>query len=446
MRVLLVVADALRADHLGCYGYGRATSPRLDELAAGGTRFASFFSPNIPTEPAHTTMFSGQHAARHAVIVHKEPSAAPRPGGSWLPDLLKTSGVRTVAFDNLADSKPWFGQGWTEYHNLRHGKSYLTASDINAELLPWLARNPLGPWFGFVHYWDPHSPYLPPETYRRRHYEGDPNDGPEDGLARWRAEPSYPFAYRWQVRHYEPFRDLDFVRGLYDAEISYLDDQLRPVLSALSDGDDDFVVIFTADHGEVMDGRPGFFDHAGLYDDTVRVPLIMAGPPIPRGCVVEGIYQHLDLAPTILSLFGQPVPSIMTGTDLVQVASKNPDAPGYEAIYLSEGTWEIKWGIRTRDWKLVKVIDPGVHRKADDELFDLSADPSESVNVAAAHPDVVDRLELALRRAWEGLLAGHPDPLREQIFRGVPAQEWLDRAESAQRLEADEQRLEAQTH
>jgi arylsulfatase A-like enzyme len=223
---------------------------------------------------------------------------------------------------------------------------------------------------------------------------------------------------------------------LYDAEISYLDDQLRPVISLLAEGGDDFVVIFTADHGEVMYGRPGFFDHAGLYDDTVRIPLVIAGSGVPQGRVVEGIYQHLDLAPTILSLFGQPVPTTMTGTDLIDVATNGPDAPGYEAIYLSEGTWEIKWGIRTREWKLVKVIDPGVHRKAEDELFDLTADPSESINVASAHPEVVDRLELALRRAWEGLLAGYPDPLREQTFRGVPAQEWLDRATRDERLEA----------
>ena len=163
MRVLLIVADALRADHLGCYGYGRPTSPFLDGLANNGSRFTSFFAPNIPTEPAHTTIFSGEHAARHGVMVHKEPSATPRPDTSWLPGILKSRGVRTVAFDNLADSKAWFGQGWTEYHNLRHGKFLLTAADINAELVPWLARNAKGPWFGFVHYWDAHSPYLPPE-------------------------------------------------------------------------------------------------------------------------------------------------------------------------------------------------------------------------------------------------------------------------------------------
>ena len=429
MRVLLIVADALRADHLGCYGYGRPTSPFLDGLANNGSRFTSFFAPNIPTEPAHTTIFSGEHAARHGVMVHKEPSATPRPDTSWLPGILKSRGVRTVAFDNLADSKAWFGQGWTEYHNLRHGKFLLTAADINAELVPWLARNAKGPWFGFVHYWDAHSPYLPPEPYRRRHYEGDPSDGSDNGLDRWRAEPSYPFAYRWQVRHYEPFCDLDFVRGLYDAEISYLDDQLKDVVSALAEsGEDDFVVIFTADHGEVMDTRPGFFDHAGLYDDTVRIPLIIAGPRVPGGLVVEGIYQHLDLAPTILALFGQPVPAAMNGKDLVEVAARALTAPGYEAVYLSEGTWEIKWGIRTMDWKLVKVIDAGVHQRAEDELFDLSEDPGESVNVAKYHPEVVDRLELGLRRAWEGLLDGSPDPLREQVGRGVPAQEWLDKA------------------
>lgn len=440
MRVLLIVADALRADHLGCYGYGRATSPFLDELAGRGVRFSSFFAPNIPTEPAHTTIFSGQHAACHGVMVHKEQSSALRPGSPWLPGLLKAAGVRTVAFDNLADSKPWFGQGWTEYHNLRRGKALLTAADINAELLPWLARNPKGPWFAFAHYWDAHSPYLPPEPYRRRHYQGDPNDGSAHGLERWKAEPSYPFAYRWQVRHYERFRDLDYVRGLYDGEISYLDDQLAPVVSLLAeDGEDDFAVIFTADHGEVMYNRPGFFDHAGLYDDTVRVPLVIAGPRVPRERVVEGMYQHVDLAPTILSLFEQQC-VVMAGVNLVDVAVNAPTGPGYDAIYLSEGTWEIKWGIRTRDWKLVKVIDPGVHLTKEDELFDLAHDPGESFNVAPDHPEVVDRLELALRREWESLLAGHPDPLRQQTFRGVPAQTWLERAVKKTELEGNSQR------
>ena len=432
MRVLLIVADALRADHLGTYGYHRQTSPNLDNLAAQGVRFSSFFAPNIPTEPAHTTMFSGQHAARHGVMVHKQPSAVPRPGTPWLPSVLKAGGVRTVAFDNLADSKAWFGQGWSEYYNLRHGKALLDAAEVNAELLPWLARNTEGPWFAFVHYWDTHSPYLPPETYRFRHYEGNPHDGATDGIERWQAEPSYPFAYRWQVRHYGPFRDLDFVRGLYDAEISYLDDQLSRVFSVLFEGSDDFVVIFTADHGEVMYSRPGFFDHAGLYDDTVHVPLVIAGRGVPKGVAVNGIYQHTDLAPTVLARFGLTVPSPMTGRDLVEVAVDAPEAPGAGAVYLSEGTWEVKWAIRTRDWKLVKVIDPGVHQRSEDELFDLSADPAESVNVMGSHPEVVDRLELSLRRAWEELLASQPDPLRMQSLQGVPAQAWVDAAGSEQ--------------
>lgn len=428
MRVLLIVADTLRADHLGSYGYGRATSPHIDHLAGQGVRFSSFFAPNIPTEPAHTTIFSGEHGARHGVMVHKEPSAVPRPGTPWLPALLKAIGVRTVAFDNLADSKAWFGQGWTEYHNLRHGKALLEASEVNAQLVPWLARNKEGPWFAFVHYWDAHSPYLPPERYRLRHYEGDASNGAQHSLERWKAEPSYPFAYQWQVRYYAPFSDLDYVRGLYDAEISYLDDELGRVFSAISEGDDDYLVIFTADHGEVMYSRPGFFDHAGLYDDTVRVPLVMAGPELPSGVVVPGLFQHLDIAPTVLSRFGVEAPPTMTGKDLVRAAVDAPDGPGHEAIYLSEGTWEVKWGIRTRDWKLVKVIDAGVHQKSEDELFDLTADPAESVNVAKENPHVVDHLELALRRAWDELLAGQPDPLRAQSLQGVPAQAWVDAA------------------
>ena len=240
--------------------------------------------------------------------------------------------------------------------------------------MPWLARNPKGPWFAFVHYWDAHSPYLPPEAYRHRHYDGDPNDGAEDGLERWRAEPSYPFAYRWQVRHYEPFRDLDFVRGLYDAEITYLDDQLQPVLSLLSgEDDDDFAVIFTADHGEVMDNRPGFFDHAGLYDDTIRVPLIFAGSRVPKGWVINGMYQHLDIAPTILSLFGQAVPASMNGTDLMRVATSAPTAPGTKPFTCPKGRGKSNGVSAPGIGNSIKVIDPGVHLKKEDELFDLSS-------------------------------------------------------------------------
>jgi len=428
VKVLLVVADALRADHLGCYGYGRPTTPVLDAVAARGARFERFFAPSIPTEPAHTSILSGEHAASHGVMVHKEPRTVPRPGMWWLPALLKQAGVETAAFDNLGDSKAWFAQGWSECYNLRHAKSLLTAADINRELIPWLDCHTEGSWFCFVHYWDPHSPYLAPVEYRRRYYEGDPDDGHIDDLARWQAQPSYPFAYRWQVRHYEPFRDLDYVRALYDAEIAYLDDELARVFDAVSATGDDWIVIFTSDHGEVMDDRPGFFDHAGLYEDTIRVPLIVSGAGVPEGVVIEGMYQHVDLAPTILSLFGQSLPASMSGRNLVQVATEDPTGAGYQAIYLSEGTWEIKWGVRTKDWKLVKVIDPGVHGVMHDELYDLSADPSERVNLAAVQPERLDTLELTLRRAWEGMLAGNVDGLKEQAQRGVPAQAWLEAA------------------
>lgn len=430
MKVLLVVADALRADHLGCYGYRRPTSPVLDAVASKSARFERFFAPSIPTEPAHTSIFSGEHAVHHGVMVHKESRAVPRAGMSWLPTLLKNAGVKTVAFDTLGDSKAWFAQGWSEYYNLRHAKSLLTAADINGNLIPWLDCHMDESWFCFVHYWDPHSPYLAPLEYRRRYYEGDPDDGHIDDLARWEAQPSYPFAYRWQVRHYEPFRDLDYVRALYDAEIAYLDDQLARVFEALSAIGDDCIVIFTADHGEVMDNRPGFFDHAGLYEDTIRVPLIMSGPGVPEGVVVEGMYQHLDLAPTILSLFGQSPPASMSGRDLVKVATEHPAGAGYQTIFLSEGTWEIKWGIRTDDWKLVKVIDAGVHGVTHDELYHLSSDPLERVNLASLQPERVDALELTLRRAWEVMLAGSVDRLKEQAGRGVPAKAWVEAAQN----------------
>ena len=169
------------------------------------------------------------------------------------------------------------------------------------------------------------------------------------------------------------------------------------------------MVIFTADHGEVMDTRPGFFDHAGLYDDTVR---IRSSSPAP-GSRRSGRRGYLS-APRPRAHHPGAVRPACTGGDERQGPRRGrrqaPTAPGYEAVYLSEGTWEIKWGIRTMDWKLVKVIDAGVHQRAEDELFDLSEDPGESVNVAKYHPDVVDRLELGLSARLGGAPGRRPGP------------------------------------
>lgn len=175
-----------------------------------------------------------------------------------------------------------------------------------------------------------------------------------------------------------------------------------------------------------MYDHPGFFDHAGLYDDTLHVPLIARGPGVAAGQVVSGMFQHVDLAPTILSLFDLPVPPVMEGRSLLPSFRGEPQ-DDYDAIYLSEATWQIKWGIRTKRWKLIKAIDPGLYQIADDELYDLDDDPREQNNLASSRSDIRDELELQLRRWWEARLGRRSDPLRQQARAGVPARAWVER-------------------
>jgi len=437
VKVLLLLADALRADHLGCYGYRYATSPTIDGLSARGCRFADFFAPSIPTQPAHTSIFSGTPSVTNRVVAHKAGNPELPSGLPWLPQLLRHGGVTTAAVDTLADQGPWFARGWTDYRNPRAPGQLIDVRTVNAAFFNWLDSQEADDWFCFVHYWDPHSPYLPPAPYDTAYDTDRPADCP--GRELWEAQPAYPFAERWQVNAYGGFRDLEAVRARYDGEIAYLDHGIGELLDQLANRGlaDDILVLVTADHGEVMYDHPGFFDHAGLYDDTVHVPLLAAGPGVRAGSVVTGMHQHVDLAPTVLELFGVPAPAGLAGRSLIPALAGEP-LPSETELILTEATWEVKWGIRTDEWKLIKVIDPGVHGASDDELFHLPSDPGERVNLIRERPDVADHLELRLRRWWDNGLAGAPDPLRQQARVGVPAAGWVREAVAASGLAQSE--------
>src|SRR5581483_168390 len=167
--ILLVAIDTLRADHLGCYGYARPTSPHLDRLAAEGVLFEDHYAPHIPTHPGFTTLFTGMDAFTHQRV---------RLGGDVLPDpkiktlaqLLAEAGYRTAAVDNLPE---WFRQGFELYRSYKWpwpmapGQAWRRAELVNDLALPLLdelaagTRESSRPFFLFLHYWEPHTPYLP---------------------------------------------------------------------------------------------------------------------------------------------------------------------------------------------------------------------------------------------------------------------------------------------
>jgi predicted dehydrogenase/arylsulfatase A-like enzyme len=398
LNVVLIALDTQRADHLGCYGYERDTSPFIDGVAGGGVLFERCYAPNIPTHPSFTTMFSGKEAITHDIIniSGRVPIAE---GVKLLPEILKENGWATAAVDSMGAH---FARGFDVYATYDWDRSVPTelrqAETVTNTALPVVERllEQEDPFFLFVHYWDPHTPYLPPDGYRRRYYpvEGDPYD--EDNRSMdpaWEWEP-----FKWYFHEWMPgITDSEYVNNLYDGETRYMDDHLRPLFDALAPVSDDTLIILTADHGEVLDDHDGFYDHHGLYDANVRVPFVLSWPGrLPEGRRVPGFVQNTDLAPTILDLAGIPDRHGMEGVSLLPALFGLRDG-NYDEVYYSEATWQLKRAVRTGRWKLIQALAPDPHGGPMRELYDLESDPQEQRNVVEEHPEVAEELGEKLR-------------------------------------------------
>ncbi len=200
----------------------------------------------------------------------------------------------------------------------------------------------------------------------------------------------------WPIRFFKhhhfdllgPIRDANYINALYDAEIRYLDDLIKELDSFLMElgiYEDTFMILF-GDHGESLTEHQIFWDHCGLYDPTVRVPLIMRWPgSISPQKRVKGQVQQVDLMPTILDALHLPLPERMDGKSLWQtIEGKKSETHKY--VYLSECAWQASRGLRTLDFKLIQTMDAGLFQRPKIELFNLNEDPEETKNLAEAEP------------------------------------------------------------
>jgi len=422
--IVLIALDTQRADHLGCYGYPRATSPFIDSIARRGVLFERCYAPNIPTHPSFTTLLSGKEAITHN-IVNIGGEAPITKGVRLLPEILKEQGYRTVAVDSMGRH---FSRGFDEYITYAWDRSnpavLRKAEAVNAKALSAIQQlnsEQEQPFFLFLHYWDPHTPYLPPAPYRQKFYPKDRNPYDLNNHSMdeaWTWEP-----FKWYFHDWIPgVTDAEYVVSLYDGETAYMDHHLRAIFAGLRSLQQNTVVIITADHGEILNEQAGYFDHHGLYEGNVHVPLILYWPGIlPRGKRVPGFVQNLDLAPTLLDLAGIPDRDRMEGLSLLPAVFGLRDG-NYDEIYLSEATWELKRGLRTQRWKFINSLEQDRHGRPMQELFDLASDPQEQHNVLAQHSDVARELEtqldgwVAQRLAATGRTS---DPLRIQGICGT---------------------------
>ncbi len=435
--LLLVGVDTLRADHLGCHGWGRPTSPRLDALAAGGTRFADVMAPAPWTLPsfagALTALAPGLHGAYLGGDVRNMDKQAPgrlRPGVVTLAAHLRAQGYLTAAFY----ANQFFGFGLAESFET-HAYHNLPADDMLTMAHDWLRRHADRPCFCFVLVNDPHEPTTPPwEDLAPFLPTPAPTDAQLAELARWGGT-VWPHLGRADAADAGDVQAALKVKlAIYDATIRQVDraiGRLQDRLEAAALADRTLVSVFS-DHGEE------FLDHAawaaqwdhdprGLrgighgqshFQELLHVPWVSWGPGVPKGVTVASPASLLDLAPTVLDWLGLPplppaarpadlppeLASALVGRSLAALAARPaPSAMEMPArVRLAEA---IAYGpdlvaVRQGPWKLIAARDGRPLA-----LFDLAADPGERHDAAATQPEALAAL-VAIIETWRASGAG----------------------------------------
>ncbi len=400
--VLLFGVDSLRRDHMSAYGYGRLTTPHVARFAGEGVLFEQHFSPSIPTTPAYASMLTGMDCFGTDVV------ALRHRGGlgdhvRTLAEVLGENGYQTtcVGFTGNPSSRG-FQQyldyaGWGPDDSGRSPK----AENLNRVAIPELERLARAdePFFLFLRHMDPHSPYLPPRPFERLFYGGDEFDPANHSM-----EPVYafkPFADYLSSWIPEGCTDQEYIAAQYDGAVAYLDACVESILRRVAalGLDKDTIVVFTADHGETLYEHDCYFDHHGMYECTLVVPLIIRYPGhVPAGRRITDVTLISDIMPTVLDLAGIRTPIRFTGRSLAPLM-RGKELPRVTEFYITEATWMRKHGWRTPEWKLIHALEPDFHFKPEIELYNLIKDPLELKNVAAQEPEVVALLQ-ARMQAW----------------------------------------------
>lgn len=405
---VLIVVDTLRADHLGIYGYRRPTSPRLDQWARQGMVFEHAFSTSPWTLPTFGSLFTGRLPSRHLAgrFDREDPHRAPmkksfRRLETSLPTLaeeMKRHGLATGAVISNAFLGPRFGvaRGFDSYDFHSSHQRNSRRADIAVDLaLDWLDRQAGKPFFFTLHLFDPHLGYEPPAPFRGRFSA----DVPETGKPRV----TDLMEIRPLVRSGEGV-DIDYLEALYDEELLFVDSQLGRFLDELERRAilDRAVVVLTSDHGEEFLDHQDFEHGHSVYNEVLRVPLILWGPGVEPGRS-DAPASLLDLFPTLLEAVGAEGPADSPGRSLLPVlAGEDPSSLrlliAESTLYGPEQRAAVRW-----PYKLTQM--PWSDQVA---LFDLSADFAETRDLAAERPEMARLLKAALETVLDDLEDGVP--------------------------------------
>ncbi|MCC6490919.1 MAG: sulfatase-like hydrolase/transferase [Candidatus Hydrogenedentes bacterium] len=442
--IILIAVDTLRADYLKAYTEGKAVAetPAIDALRADSVLYQHAFAQSSWTKASFATIFSGMYPEAHSAV--QKDSALPD-SVTTFPEILRDAGYFTEGFANNANIAPTYnyGQGFVEYRYLSPdylfgaGQSaekmtlykilrevyqkvmgrlrgdrinvsdfYQPAERVTQEGLDWLdrAERPTDtPFFLFLHYMDPHDPYM------------DHQD-PGVGYARVRLglNPSV-----------DTYREL--FKRVYNGEIEYCDTHIGELLQGLKDRGlyDDSVIVFTADHGEEFCEHGGWWHGLTLYDEQIGIPFMIKLPQNQlAGETNTNITRHVDLAPTLLQFAGLDRAPAMQGKSLFQ-ADNVTHANGDGRVVYSHLDFEgiLLQAVRTPSTKLIKANEGNKRNLKPVELYDVASDPGETANLAGQNLpteqemfDLIDQMQAAaLENAVEPELIETPDDLKEKL-------------------------------
>jgi len=406
--ILLVTLDTTRADHLGCYGYDKPTTPHIDRLAADGTRFTRAYAVTSWTLPSHASLFTGKYPSAHGAMYAADGKLrlSQGIGGPWdnyganpmsyeettLAEALGKAGYATGA----AVAGPWLkrvfglGKGFDVYDDAnfvgseRLGQLFgRPGEDVSRAAIEFIDDNKGDAFFLFLNYYDPHQPLTPPDEYARRFWsESLPRQG----------TPEYA---RFQL-------------AMYDAAIQYTDYHLGRVIEHLKELGlyEDMWIIVTADHGELYGENDTWGHGDSLSEPEINIPLIIKEPGADRPRRIDDTpVQQTDILPLLLTRLGLPVPANVQGQPIPRV-----DHPIFAEVYplphmneggkkgprqlgdfrtLIEGRYKYVWSSR------------GNHA-----LYDLELDPLERENLLALQGEVAERMLSTM----ESFMASFPEP------------------------------------
>ena len=424
MNVIWIISDSLRRDHLGCYGNQVIHTPSLDALARRSVRFDRHYIASFPTMPARADYLTGRWTGS---FMDWEP--LPRDQVT-LPEILKQKGFNTTAIVDTPfylRNRMGYDRGFSTFfevpgQNILRGEGPDTRAAWRFEsdcfppqtftkAMQWLERHYKEDFFLLVDEWDPHEPWDPPAFYTELYwpkYDGEVVNPPYE---------------RWQNRPYLTEEKVKKAHACYCGEVTMVDTWFGYFLRRLENMGlmKKTAIIFTSDHGFYFGEHGGLFGKltltydksptrwswSPLYEEVTAAPLLIYAPNIPPGAY-SSLTSAIDLAPTVLDILGQEIPSSVEGQSLLP-AMKDSSVAGREYVvsgppFINQGG-SVAWvddqvrlmekdssvTVTTHEWSLIYAIEPGLS-----ELYHLSSDPKQEKNVITQHPEVAQELHQQL--------------------------------------------------